>query len=58
MTLYLLVRYGDSGQLRFEGGVMNPLCDLCTTEQGGRGQAAARVGEHPEPEVAADPLRH
>ena len=48
----------DTEQLRLEGGVTNPLCNLYTTEQRGRGQTAARVGEHPEPEVFADPLRH
>ena len=52
------MRYHDTEQLRLEGGVTNPLCDLYTTEQGGRGQTAARVGEHPEPEVTFDPLRH
>ena len=52
------MRYHDTEQLHLEGGVTNPLRDLYTTEQGGRGQAAARIGEHPEPEVAADPLCH
>ena len=54
----LLIGYDDIEQLRLEGGVTNPLRNLYTTDQGGRGQTSARAREHPEPEVAADPLRH
>ena len=54
----LLIGYDDTEQLRLEGGVTNPLCDLYTTEQGGRGQAAAGIRKHPEPEVSANPLCH
>ena len=56
--MQLLIGYDDIEQLRLEGGVTNPLRDLYTTEQGGRGQTSARIGEHPKPEVVADPLRH
>ena len=54
----LLIGYDDTEQLRLEGGVTNPLCNLYTTEQGGRRQTAARIRKHPEPEVAANPLCH
>ena len=54
--MQLLIGYDDTEQLRLEGGVTNPLCNLYTTEQRGRGQTAARVGEHPEPEIPVDPL--